>query len=423
MTPKDVSLQLREFWWQASKLISGVLSGQVITILFLPILSRIYAPDAFGGLMTFVAIVASLGVVSNLRYQLAIVQPEDDRDGFLLTQFSIICAAVFCILISLTLLIWATLQEFILRFLSFETLWLLPLGVLGVGCHQALTYWNIRKENYKLVAWSKVAQAAVLVGAQIFLGFFEGSSRSLVIGYLLSQFTLVLALCRGVENFNIMSRLGNGRLRSLLFEYRRYATLSAPAALADTVGSHLPLLTISRLFDKTITGAFGFAFQVLSFPSSLASTAVSQILLKFSASPERWNGADLFRFVFLIALFLTLFYSPVVLLVGAYGEELFKVIFGDQWGAAGRYAEILVWATFIRFIVSPLSAILTLKENIKIGAGWQVLYCLTLSVTIFIFYSSALEEFLVIFVIHELVLFGLYLMLILVASSSIKTSR
>jgi hypothetical protein len=52
----------------------------VITGAAAPILTRRYEPKNFGVLTTFASILALLKVVSSLRYELAIAQPEDDDD-------------------------------------------------------------------------------------------------------------------------------------------------------------------------------------------------------------------------------------------------------------------------------------------------------------------------------------------------------
>ena len=52
------------------------------------------------------------------------------------------------------------------------------------------------------------------------------------------------------------------------------------------------------------------------------------------------------------------------------GEPMFILVFGELWSDAGKFSGILIIAVAIRFIVSPLSAVLSLEHNIKIGVIW-----------------------------------------------------
>lgn len=63
---------------------SGTALAQGITILSVPVLSRIYAPESFGIAALFGSIVIILSIISGLRYELAIILPENDSDGFAL---------------------------------------------------------------------------------------------------------------------------------------------------------------------------------------------------------------------------------------------------------------------------------------------------------------------------------------------------
>ena len=60
-----------------------------------------------------------------------------------------------------------------------------------------------------------------------------------------------------------------------------------------------------------------------------------------------------------------------------WGEELFAFVFGDDWKTAGSMASILVYAVAVRFIVSPLSSVLAIKQHMFKGFCWQLLYFIT----------------------------------------------
>ena len=63
------------------KLTTGTSIAQAITVLSAPLLTRLYAPEAFGILALFISITGILGVIACMRYELSIMRPESDQEA------------------------------------------------------------------------------------------------------------------------------------------------------------------------------------------------------------------------------------------------------------------------------------------------------------------------------------------------------
>jgi len=59
-----------------SVLVGGTAGAQVLTVLAAPLLTRLYSPEDFGLLAVSASLLALIGVISSLRYELAIPLPE-----------------------------------------------------------------------------------------------------------------------------------------------------------------------------------------------------------------------------------------------------------------------------------------------------------------------------------------------------------
>ena len=57
-------------------LVSGTFLSQLLVILFLPILSRVYNPEDFGLYSFFLSITASIAIISTFTFERAIVLPK-----------------------------------------------------------------------------------------------------------------------------------------------------------------------------------------------------------------------------------------------------------------------------------------------------------------------------------------------------------
>lgn len=80
------------FFSNVLKLVSGTTLAQVITILSAPIISRLFAPQAFGVLNVFTSIAGIVSIVICLRYEYAIILPEDDTDAINIFALCLIIA-------------------------------------------------------------------------------------------------------------------------------------------------------------------------------------------------------------------------------------------------------------------------------------------------------------------------------------------
>ncbi len=116
---------------------------------------------------------------------------------------------------------------------------------------------------------------------------------------------------------------------------------------------------------------------------------------------------DTIKKLFLIAL-------PTSLLMFLFSPIIFEIIFGKDWLISGEIAKYLALVFFITFIVSPLSISFTVSMELRRSAFWQYLYLITSSCLFLIFLLNdyELKTFLFYFVLHEYILYGIYLYMI-----------
>jgi len=144
---------------------SGTAGAQAITIAFAPLITRIYGPEAFGLLGTFLAILAVAAPIAALAYPIAIVLPKDDRDALGLVRLSVILS---CGIAGLATALFAFGGDWLTATLGAESvagyLFLIPVSMLfaawmgiaqpshriGEGLQDALVWYvNFVRESQK----------------------------------------------------------------------------------------------------------------------------------------------------------------------------------------------------------------------------------------------------------------------------------
>lgn len=394
---------------------TGTIIAQAIPVAISPILTRLYTPEDFGVLALFIAIASAFSVIATLRYHLAIVQAHHTKDAISLVFLSAFIGAVVS-LISLVAIYFFNeeIQSFFTNKEIGKWLYLVPISIFLSGLYQSLNFWLTRKKVFKTIAFSKMNQGVGSSAVQIALGGGAFGALGLISGYIIGQVvSLATLLKNGFSIRNEFTLLRKERIKENAIKYQAMPKYSAPGTLADNLSVQMPIFILSKYYDMAVTGIFSLTFRILNIPLSLVSGALHQVLLQRLASIS--NISPFKTMLFILKLFLVLLITmvPLVIFMWFYGEAFFAFVFGEAWREAGAMAKILVFAVAIRFAVSPLSAVLALERNIKIGVFWQFTYLFTISTVLIYFSSYPISDFIRAFVIHEIILYLLYFALIL----------
>jgi O-antigen/teichoic acid export membrane protein len=203
-------------------------------------------------------------------------------------------------------------------------------------------------------------------------------------------------------------------------KYREFPIYAAPASLLDAVSLQAPLLVLSYFYNAEYVGLFSLTIRVLAMPATLIGTAVGRVYHQRIAEARNSEPERLRSLILKSAKYLGLVVSGPVLVLVLFAPALFSFIFGEVWRDAGRFAQIIALAIGFRFVVSPLSTIIIVSGNIKLGAIWQVTYFISSFTTLIIAAQFSIEIFMIVFSIHEILLYSLYFCFIIRASGRVR---
>jgi O-antigen/teichoic acid export membrane protein len=398
-------------------LMTGTTIAQAIPIAVSPILTRIYTPEDFGVLALFTAITAVLGILVTGRYEVAVILPKKDKDAANILVLAALIALFMSLIIGVGIYF---IEDLIIESFGNEGLrgWLyfIPASIFLSGMYQSLTFWNNRFKKFGVVATSQVGQGGGTAGTQLGFGLWSNlAGGGLILGNLVGQLTgtLVLAIRSWKELKIKIPDVSRERITENAREYKNFPLFSTWGALFNTAGTQMPVVIISRFYGLTTGGLFSLTFRVLSMPISLISGAFYNVLLQRVTQIHNEEPEKLVGFILRAGLFLAVLSLPIIIVMVLWGEPLFVFVFGENWAEAGQMAAILSVAVAMRFTVSPLSSVLALNHNVKTGVFWQTLYFFTLATTLLLASKYDMETFLRIFVVHEIVLYGLFFGLIM----------
>lgn len=367
------------FAGDALKLAGGAALAQALGILASPILSRMFAPEAFGTTAVFVSTVQVISVVVCLRYELAIMLPEEDKDARNLLAGSLIFVGLFTLLTALGVIF---LGEAVLELLRAPDLgpflWMLPIAVLANGSYLALRYWNTRVKHFGLLSRVRVASSVGQVSTKLGMGFlgFTGPGSLIgagVLGYIVSAAGLGWRTWRDNQHFS--SQTSWRQIARQLERYRKFPLVSTWSGLLNTLSVQLPVMLLSVFFTQTVVGFYSFGMRMVGLPMTLIANAVGQVFFQRASEARNQGTLDLvvqstYERLVKLGLF------PLIVL-GLIGPELFLVVFGPEWVEAGVYTQIVSLWRFFVFVGSPMSTLFSVLERLETGLAFNITLLIT----------------------------------------------
>lgn len=338
--------------------ISGTAGAQAITVLFAPLITRIYGPEAFGVLGSFMAVVAVATPLAALAYPIAIVLPGNDRDALALARLSI------GISFGVALIVGATLSfrgGWLIGFLGFEPIrdyiLLVPIAMLFAAWMQIAQLWLVRKREFGVLASAAIIHSLILNILKSVIGLFQPLAAVLIVlatvGY--AFYAMLLAFGARYRYQATVSKddcVDYSTLKELAHRHRDFPLYRAPQNFINAVSQSLPVLMLAGFFGPTAAGYYTLARFVMGMPSMLVAKSFSDVF--YPKITDAANaGISLTPMIVKATGVLFLIAIPPVGVVILYGPFLFSFAFGAEWTVAGEYSQWLALFFLFNFINKP----------------------------------------------------------------------
>jgi O-antigen/teichoic acid export membrane protein len=357
---------------------SGTVAGQILALLAMPIIARLYSPAEYGVLGSYTSVVAIVSAVAMLRYEAAIPGSESDADAANLLILAFIIAFCTSAVCALVLFFFATPLSVRLDIQSLAPfLWLVPIGMFVIALYQALSYWAIRKQDFPTLAKTKLVQSAGMTCVQIAFGILHFGPIGLIIGKVLGQSGGCEIIWRRAvgQNRSLFRSVSRVALFNVAFRYRDFPKFSAIAALLGAAYLNLPTLFFATVYGTTVVGWYTLVMGTLVVPISLMSISITQAYFGELAhlkrfTPEHMLSVSWRRLKQVSALGVVMIVSLNII-----APFLIPIAFGTQWTGAVMILQILSPMILVGFIVGPFGCtvdvlrrqdLLLLRETVRL---------------------------------------------------------
>lgn len=328
-----------------TKISGGTAIGQVISIVTLPFITRIYGAEVLGIWATISALsnivnnVCDLGLVNTLM-----LCPKKKIPWIygLIVKIALIISCISGIIVfiyekSLGLTKVEALQISVLVIVYSITLCMINI------CSVVLN----RGQQYNILMANSILRFSCVAFIAIPLGLLGWKKYGYFVANILGQIITILHMIKVMPQMQYSHRILEVKL--FIKENKNYVRYQMPAAVTVTLRTELPNLLIGSLFGNTMLGYYSISQKLLTIPITFLGQSLGKVFFQKIAEMKR-AGMTISAFVeknINRAMLITLI--PMAILA-AVGDVVVVWYFGSEYYIGGVICRIMVIRSVFNFI-------------------------------------------------------------------------
>lgn len=374
----------------------GNIGVQVITLMFYPILSRIYSPKDFGLFGLYNSTVLILGIFATGQFHYLFPNPKEDKEALSLFRAAICFNFIFSILVTVISLIF---YDSVSKYLDVYS-YVIGLSVFLFAMMELTKMWFIRFKAYKENSISVTVNRFL----SNFLKFIFPASLGLIFSEILAYIPSLLYSFRftSKKETSWFKRPTWIELLNTLRKYYHYPLFLTFGSFFQFLVFEMPVFAIGKVFDNYTLGNYVLA-QKLSVQAIwlITSSLVSVLHNKFVE--DNHQGVVNFKFLIKFLGILFVFSLPIAFILSSFGSPILAFFLGPQWGLAGSIIEWLSPLVITKLLIAPILSVFFSSERIKLLTAWRLFQAIGLGVIFYFSSELPIESFIKRYVIFDFI--------------------
>lgn len=367
----------------AAKISSGTLIGQLLSVVTLPILTRIYGAEIMGIWTVIISISGLMNTVTDLGLSQAIMIEDADREN---STYNAIMTLVLLMSIAPMFIVALYCRVFAgygwtltLTVVIFSFIYALTLQI-----NQVSYTWLNKKKSYSVLMKNPILNHGSMAVFAIVLGLLGFKSYGYYIGVTLGQLVTLVHMSRFLpRSFRIVSL---AEIKDTLMRHKVFVKYQMPTNVTLQAREQLPNLLIGMLFGNTVLGYFSISQKLLNIPVTFIGQSLGKVFYQRIAELKKL-GEDVASFIYRnIMRAIKLAFLPMVLLA-AFGDAAITMFFGAEYDVGGVIVRIVVFRTFFTFISTCTQGMDIVIERQKYSMITCITQTLLLVASIFLSYT------------------------------------
>lgn len=324
-------------------LVTGTVVAYGVNLALVPVITRLYDPEAFGFFGLFSATITMVAPAATLHFCHASIVSQDQEEAQGLFNLAIFAVAMTATVIILFGLFLGAFFDFRHELLNTASVVILGLTLFFIGLGQNLQAWCVRIKNFRRTANVTVGRTIVIGLCQLVAFLVAPDAKGLIIGFFIGTVVGVFLFLYPRQTGKAFPRfdLPAAFRRNLWRRYSDFPLYSMPQGLINGVSSGMPVILLGIYFGPEVAGYYVLCLKILHIPKQMIGNAIRQVF--FQRAAELQGGKKSLRSFYLKSTAaLAAITVPFVLVTFTAGPMLFAFAFGDNWMVAGEYSRWLV---------------------------------------------------------------------------------
>lgn len=357
-----------EFVRNSSTLAIGTILAQVLSIVAIPLTSRIYDPADYGVSGIYMSFSVIFGIISTLQYHATILLPKDESDAKGLLYVSILSGCGVSLLSVLLLVVGGkALAQSLNISESLHWLYLIPVSTFLGACNNAFSAYSNRIQKYKRISISRVVGGFCTIIITLLLGYLIEGPTGLILGLLTSQVVstgmLVFQSWR-FERHLFIQLPTKEHMKHLALRYKNFAIYTLPTEFVNNFINQIPVFFLSHYSSKSVVGHYNMGNRILGMPIQFVSSAIGEVFKQQASKDYATSGNCRPVFTKTLKMLLAFSIIPFGLIIWL-APDLFAFVLGEKWRQAGEYSRIMGVMFWVKFFVSPLTYMYHVAEKLQ----------------------------------------------------------
>ena len=377
---------MNHFIKNSVKLSLAPLVTQLISLLLIPIISRLYSQEVFGKFNLITSQISIFAVFATFSIDQAIPLARNKNESKTLFWIGIIIT----ILVSL----FSSSMFFVFSDYSYSSKMIslfLLISLMLHGTHMSLQGLSFRHNNFGNIALSRVFSA---VGSKvtnvIFALIYLPNVLGLLIGNLMSSFFAIILLIKYKSNYFISFYYFKKNWHIHLKKYYQYPIFSVTSDLIFRFRQFILLFLIQFFFTIKSSGEYSMAITLLAIPLTLISSPFNEVFYRKIAEIE--EKSELFKIYKRIVFFFFIIFIGIYLFISMIMPSSISFLLGNKWNDTGIVISIISFVYIFETILPLTFSILR-----KIGRQNYILFyqfTITILISISIYVGKLYNSYL-----------------------------
>lgn len=348
---------------------SGTAGAQAIGLLILPVLARVFVPEAFGVFQLYLSLLIFCSVGIALRIELTLVSRHEDE-----VHHTVASLLGLVLVVAMFVAIALSLYDAFGAGLGFPAA-LLGLGLVGNGCIQVASYKLIRDQNFSRLAALKVTQVLIYALVALAMAVTNPTLWGIIVADVTGRLVAGGYGLYAIQPVKAKRTAPLIQMRALMPFVRQnweLAIISLPGALANSGGAMLTPFMIFHVFGAAAAGQYGLVDRAMGVPVAMIVGAGSQVFLgRITEHLRAGRQAAVLRIFMQITIA-----GIAICVVGALAARalipfVFDFAFGPGWGQAIEIARIMIFAYAVALVVGIVNQTLVALRAFRLQSAWD----------------------------------------------------